>query len=94
MLHVIPWGIHRASQKNDEGLVLGSRHDGAEEDYFPRFLNIFFLCMVRDDGHTHSPLYRFGFDAMKDCISPNDAFVVTAYLTDQLKAGATIGPKK
>lgn len=24
----------------------------------------------------------------------DDAFVVTAYLTDQLKAGATIGPKK
>ncbi len=26
--------------------------------------------------------------------SPNDAFVVTAYLTDQLKAGETIWPKK
>lgn len=25
---------------------------------------------------------------------PDDAFVVTAYLTDQLKAGATIWPKK
>jgi hypothetical protein len=26
--------------------------------------------------------------------NPDDAFVVTAYLTDQLKAGATIWPKK
>lgn len=26
--------------------------------------------------------------------SPDDAFVVTAYLTDQLKAGETIWPKK
>lgn len=93
VLHVIPCGIHRASQKMMEVWCLGSRHDGAEEYSFCRFLNNFFLGMVRYDGHTHFPLYRFGFDAMKDCISPNDAFVVPAYLTDQLKAGATIWPK-
>jgi hypothetical protein len=94
----------RSVRLTDERIIHILQHQemAGLEPEIERVLQSPFKVRVSRSDHTVQLFYEFYAETRVGekwlCVvvkySPDDAFVVTAYLTDQLKTGETIWPKK